>query len=289
MVSPVLRRDAVRWARTAYRVSERRACRVLGVARSTVRYRSVRRSDDILRRRLRELAGVRVSYGYRQLHTLLRREGWPVNAKRVYRLYREEGLVLRRKRPKRRRSAAIREQSCAPSRANERWAMDFVHDTLSGGGRMRVLAVIDVYTRECVALRAGRGFRGDDVVRILTEACKQRGGVLPEVISVDNGTEFTSRALDHWAYWNKVKLDFSRPGKPTDNAYIEAFNSILRRECLSQHCHIDLDDAERSLRRWKEEYNNFRPHGSLDRSTPADFAAVAPFTQDPDQLENLQT
>ena len=143
MVSPVLRRDAVRWARTAYRVSERRACRVLGVARSTVRYRSVRRSDDILRRRLRELAGVRVSYGYRQLHTLLRREGWPVNAKRVYRLYREEGLVLRRKRPKRRRSAAIREQSCAPSRANERWAMDFVHDTLSGGGRMRVLAVIE--------------------------------------------------------------------------------------------------------------------------------------------------
>ena len=212
-----------------------------------------------------------------------------MNAKRVYRLYREEGLVLRRKRPKRRRSAAIREQSCAPSRANERWAMDFVHDTLSGGGRMRVLAVIDVYTRECVALRAGRGFRGDDVVRILTEACKQRGGVLPEVISVDNGTEFTSRALDHWAYWNKVKLDFSRPGKPTDNAYIEAFNSILRRECLSQHWHIDLDDAERSLRRWKEEYNNFRPHGSLDRSTPADFAAVAPFTQDPDQLENLQT
>ena len=213
MVSPVLRRDAVRWARTAYRVSERRACRVLGVARSTQRrYRSVRRSDDILRRRLRELAGVRVSYGYRQLHTLLRREGWPVNAKRVYRLYREEGLVLCRKRPKRRRSAAIREQSCAPSRANERWAMDFVHDTLSGGGRMRVLAVIDVYTRECVALRAGRGFRGDDVVRILTEACKQRGGVLPEVISVDNGTEFTSRALDHWAYWNKVKLDFSRPG-----------------------------------------------------------------------------
>ena len=192
-----------------------------------------------------------------------------MNAKRVYRLYREEGLVLRRKRPKRRRSAAIREQSCAPSRANERWAMDFVHDTLSGGGRMRVLAVIDVYTRECVALRAGRGFRGDDVVRILTEACKQRGGVLPEVISVDNGTEFTSRALDHWAYWNKVKLDFSRPGKPTDNAYIEAFNSILRRECLSQHWHIDLDDAERSLRRWKEEYNTVRPHRAHGGLPPA--------------------
>lgn len=278
----------MRWARRSYRVSERRACRVLGVARSTVRYRSVRGRDEALRSRLRELAAVRISYGYRQLHTLLRREGWPVNAKRVYRLYREEGLVLRRKRPKRRRSAVVREQSCAPRRANERWAMDFVHDTLLSGGRLRVLAVIDVYTRECVALRAGRSFRGHDVARILTQASEQRGA-LPEVISVDNGTEFTSRALDHWAYWNKVQLDFSRPGKPTDNPFIEAFNSILRRECLSQHWHIDLADAERSLKRWKAEYNNFRPHGSLDRSTPADFAAAAPDTQGPEQLENLPT
>ena len=165
MVSPVLRRDAVRWARTAYRVSERRACRVLGVARSTVRYRSVRRSDDILRRRLRELAGVRVSYGYRQLHTLLRREGWPVNAKRVYGFTAKRGWCCA---GRDRSGAGVRRSESRAVRrveANERWAMDFVHDTLSGGGRMRVLAVIDVYTRECVALRAGRGFRGDDVVR----------------------------------------------------------------------------------------------------------------------------
>ena len=228
-----------------------------------------------LRRRLRELAGVRVSYGYRQLHTLLRREGWPVNAKRVYRLYREEGLVLRRKRPKRRRSAAIREQSCAPSRANERWAMDFVHDTLSGGGRMRVLAVIDVYTRECVALRAGRGFRGDDVVRILTEACKQRGGVLPEVISVDNGTEFTSRALDHWAYWNKVKLPAGRASRRTMRTGVQQ--------------HSDGSAYRMAYRSWwKEEYNNFRPHGSLDRSTPADSPPSLPSPRTRIS-ENLQT
>lgn len=209
-----------------------------------------------------------------------------MNAKRVYRIYREEGLVLRRRRPKRRRSAAVREEAVHPTRPNERWAMDFVHDTLSGGETVRVLAVIDVFTRENVALLPGRGFRGEDVVRVLTEAGRERAE-LPDVISVDNRTEFTSRALDHWAYWNHVRLDFSRPGKPTDNAHIEAFNSILRRECLSQHWFIDLDDARRVLEDWRTEYNQLRPHGSLSRSTPADFAAGALSTDGPDELENL--
>jgi len=162
--------------------------------------------------------------------------------------------------------------------------MDFMHDTLSNGCTVRVLTVLDVYTRECVALQAGRGFRGENVAQTLSDAGAKRAA-LPEVISVDNGTEFTSKSLDHWAYWNRVRLDFSRPGKPTDNAHIEAFNSVLRRECLSQHWFIDLEDAQRVLDRWRADYNNFRPHGSLARSTPADFAAGVLFTQGPEKLE----
>jgi putative transposase len=248
----------------------------------------VRPPDEPLRRRLNELAAVRIAYGYPQLHVLLRREGWLVNRKKVYRLYREEGLVLRRKRPRRRRSAAVRQERMAAERPNQIWAMDFVHDTLLEGGSVRVLTLLDVCTRECIALPAAKSFRGEDVVRILSEAGAARGS-LPEAISVDNGSEFTSIALDHWAYWNKVRLDFSRPGKPTDNPYIEAFNSILRREFLSQHWFIDLPDAERSLERWRAEYNTLRPHGSLGRLTPADFAADARLTQGSEQLQNLQT
>ena len=161
-------------------------------------------------------------------------------------MYREEGLTLKRKKPKRRRSAVRRERGAAPTVVNERWAMDFVHDTLSNGRTVRVLTVLDVYSRECVALQAGVGFRCEDVAGILSAVAKKRGSQ-PKVISVDNDTEFTSKALDHWAYWNQVKLDFSRPGKPTDNPFIEAFNGSLRRECLSQHWFIDLKEDPRSL------------------------------------------
>lgn len=286
-MSPAQRREGVAWAQRAYRLSERRAIRALGVCRSSVRYRSRKAPREPLRARIREISATRVSCGYRQVHTILRREGWPVNHKLVYRLYREEGLCLRRKRPRRRRSAARRQRTPSPSRPNERWAMDFVHDTLSGGGTVRVLGVLDVHTRECLALRAGRGFTGHDVAAILSEAGAERCA-LPERISVDNGTEFTSKSLDHWAYWSRVQLDFSRPGKPTDNAHMEAFNSVLRRECLSQHWFVDLEDAQRVLDRWRADYNNFRPHGSLARSTPADFAAGALFTPVSEKLENLQ-
>jgi putative transposase len=168
-----------------------------------------------------------------------------VNHKRVYRLYGEEGLGLKRRRPKRRKSAAVRAVRAVTAGANERWAMDFVRDTLAAGGSIRVLTVLDAHTRECVALEAAAAFRGEDVARVLSQAGADRG--LPAVIQVDKGTEFTSRALDHWAYWNHVTLDFSRPGKPTDNAVIESFNASLRRECLSQHWFIDLADAQRVL------------------------------------------
>jgi len=285
MVSPAQRREGVAWAQRRYQLSERRAIGALGVSRSSVRYRSVKAPREPLRARIREIAGLRSSWGYRQIHTLLRREGWPVNHKLVYRLYREEGLVIRRKRPKRRRAAVRRERPVVQAdRPNERWAMDFMHDTLSGGGSIRVLTVLDVFTRECVALVPGRRFRGDDVAAILSEVGATRSS-LPSVISVDNGTEFTSKSLDHWAYWNRVKLDFSRPGKPTDNAHIEAFNSLVRRECLSQHWFIDLEDARRVLDRWRADYNNFRSHGSLARSTPADFVAGALHSNGPRKLE----
>lgn len=285
MVSPAQRREGVAWAQRSYRLSERRAIRALGVSRSSVRYRSIKAPREPLRARIREIAAVRVSWGYRQVHTLLRREGWAVNHKLIYRLYQEEGLTLRQKRPKRRRSAVRRERPVVKAdRPNERWAMDFMHDTLSGGRSMRVLTVLDVHSRECVALVTGKRFTGHDVAAVLSEAGAVRSA-LPAVISVDNGTEFTSKSLDHWAYWNRVKLDFSRPGKPTDNAHIEAFNSLVRRECLSQHWFIDLEDAQRVLDRWRADYNNFRPHGSLARSTPADFAAGALHSIGPEKLD----
>lgn len=218
------------------------------------------------------------------MHTILRREGWRVNQKLVYRLYREEGLTLRRKRPKRRRMAVVRTEVPKSTRPNERWAMDFVQDASANGRGLRVFAAVDVHTRECVALRAARKFTGEDVAGILSEVGAERAA-LPEVISVDPGTEFTSKGLDHWAYSNRLRLDFGRPGKPTDNAFAEAFNSVLRRECLSQHHFIDEGDAQRVLDRWQADYNNFRPHGSLARSTPADFAAGALDTPGPRELE----
>ncbi len=288
MVRPAHRRALVEWVRAAYQLPERRACRAVGVWRSLLRYRSVRPRQELLRARLHELARVRVSWGYRQLCVLLRREGWRVNLKRVYRLYRDEGLSLRRSRPKRRRSASQRVAVPLPTRPNERWAVDFMHDTLEGGRAIRVFTVLDVFSRECVALVAGRLFRGEDVVRLLSAAGAERGQV-PGRISVDNGTEFTSKALDAWAYWNGVQLDFSRPGKPSDNPFIESFNASVRRECLSQHWFLSLEDAQQTLTTWRTDYNNERPHTALGRLTPAHFRTGGHFTPDRSRLQNLHT
>jgi putative transposase len=247
-------------------------------------YRSHRTPQDALRRRVKELAAVRVSYGYRRLHVLLRREGWPVNTKRVYRLYVEEGLGLRRKRPKRRRAAVARVTRRKVAGPNQRWAMDFVHDEFLDGRRMRVLTVIDEFTRECLALEARMKFRGTDVAAILSELVERHGK--PGTIRCDQGTEFTSMAMDHWAYWNKVKLDFSRPGTPGDNARNEAFNGTVRRECLSQHYFMDITEASVVLDSWRDEYNNDRPHGSLGHMSPACFRAGWSNKDDPAGPEN---
>ena len=281
---PAQRRALAVWAKEAYALSEMRACRAVGVQRSSVRYRSRRPHQDVLRGRIRELASVRVRAGYRQVHLLLRREGWPVNKKRVYRLYTEENLTLRQRRPRRHRTAAVRLARPLPTRANEFWAMDFMHDTLARGETIRVLTAIDVCTRECVALVASKRFTGSDVAEILGAVGHKRG--LPERIKVDNGTEFTSRSLDHWAYWNKVELDFSRPGKPSDNAFIESFNATARRECLSQHWFTSLEDAQRTLDAWKDDYNNTRPHGSLAGVPPAKHRGGVDYGLGSQRLEN---
>jgi putative transposase len=283
MVRPAQRREVVAWARSAYQLSERKACRAIGVSASFVRYRSCRPDQALLRQRLRELAGTRVRAGYRQLHVYLRREGWRVNHKRVYRLYTLEGLVLKMKRPRRHRSATVRVGRVMATRRDEQWAMDFMHDTLAGSTTIRILTVIDLFSRECVALVAGRTFSGGQVATILGEAGRRRGH-LPETIRVDNGTEFTSKELDHWAYWNKLRLDFSRPGKPADNCFAEAFNGSVRRECLSQHWFISVEDAQRTLDLWKEDYNNHRPHSSLGRIPPAEFLGGGEVMPSPNRL-----
>lgn len=272
MVRPTQQRVVAAWAESAYRISQRRACQVVGVCRSMVRYQSRRPVLEPLRQRLRELAGLRTFAGYRQLHVYLLREGWKINHKLLYRIYVEEGLGIRRRRPKRRRSAARRVDQPRPQAPNEIWAMDFMHDALADGRTMRVLTVVDTYTRECVALEAGKSFSGADVGRILEAAGKARGN-LPQRIRVDNGTEFTSKALDAWAYRSRVELVFSRPGKPVDNAFAESFNATVRRECLSQHWFKSLEDAGSVLRRWRDEYNNERPHSSLGQETPAQYRA----------------
>jgi len=221
--------------------------------------------------RLRDLAASRVRYGYRRLYVLLRREGWPVNHKRVYRLYTLENLTIRRKAPRRAVSSQVRQGRPAIAAANQVWAMDFVSDSLADGRRVRVLTVLDVFTREALAIRTGVRFTGEQVVRVLEELVYLRG--TPGSIRVDNGPEFTGTMLDLWAYFNKVSLDFSRPGKPTDNAFIESFNGRLRQECLNANYFVCLDDARAKLERWRQQYNREHPHSALGELAPEEFAA----------------
>ena len=279
MVRPAQRRELVCWAERSFDLSERRACRAVGAARSSQRYRSTKAPQAPLRLRIRELAAARVRAGYRQIHVMLRREGWRINHKRTYRLYIEEGLALKPRRPRRHRSATSRVARHQPTGPNEQWAMDFMHDALADGRSIRVLTAIDLFSRECLALVVDKNFTGGMVAETLSEIGKRRGQ-LPKQIRVDNGTEFTSKALDQWAYWNGVKLDFSRPGKPGDNAFIEAFNASVRRECLSQHWFIDLKDAQRTLEAWKQDYNNVRPHSALNNIPPILYRTGGDFISD---------
>jgi putative transposase len=219
--------------------------------------------------RIIDIAQARVRYGYKRIHVLLLREGWKVNHKAVYRIYRQEGLNLRyRKRAK--HISRARLPKVDVTEINQCWAMDFMSDALFNSKRFRVLTMMDLYSRECLNIYAGKHITGDTVVDILESLRSRRG--LPDRIRVDNGPEFVSKALDNWSYTNNIKLEFSRPGKPVDNAYIESSGGSLRDECLNTNWFLSIEDAQDKLELWRRDYNQFRPHSSLDNMTPADFA-----------------
>lgn len=258
---------------TNYRVSQNRACDVVLLRRSVWYYKSrERRNDQPLRKRIREIAEVRVRYGMWRIFVLLRREGWQDNHKRVYRVYKEEGLNLRSKRPRRSKSAAHRLERPQLSSLHQCCSMDFVADQLFDGRKIRALTLVDNYSRRCLAIHVGQSLKGRDVVTVL-ERLKQVEGIVPERIQTDNGSEFISKDLDRWAYENGVTLDYSRPGKPTDNPFIESFNGSFRDECLNAHWFLSLEDASEKMEAWRTEYNSYRPHSSLEGLTPDEFVA----------------
>ena len=269
---PQGRRRLVQWFTETFGLSRRRACGLAGVSRSVVEYVSRRPDDGPLRERIHHWAREKPRYGYRRIHVLLRREGHGANRKRVYRIYREEQLSVRRKKRKR-VAAASREALPIPERLNERWSMDFMADTLADGRTFRTFNVVDDCTRECVAIEVGRSVPGARVVRVLEALRLSRG--LPGVIVMDNGPEFTSRVLDQWAYERGVELHFIQPGKPVQNAFVESFNGMFRDECLNTNGFVNLVDAEERIEIWRKDYNGHRPHSSLGDLTPEEFARRA--------------
>lgn len=250
------------------------ACSALNFNRSSYYYKSRRDRQEFLRMRIKEISESRVHYGYRRIHILLQREGWKINHKRVLRLYREEGLQMKKKKPKRRVSAKVRESEIPLKSFSDCWSMDFVSDQLYTGQKLRLLTIVDNYTRFCPAIGIGLTYKATKVIDTLEQAKKQFG--TPRRIKVDNGPEFISKELDLWAYTNKVTLDFSRPGKPTDNAFIESFNGKFRQECLNANWFLSLTDARSKIQKWKDEYNEFRPHSGINNLTPKEYLNSLP-------------
>jgi putative transposase len=257
-------------------LSERRACAILDINRKMLHYRSVKRDDPVLRGRIKEIAWTRIRYGYKRITVLLRREGWAVNIKRVRRIYREESLSLRARTPKRRRSAIAREERVTPTAPNQSWAMDFMHDVLADGTKIRLLTIVDSFSRESLALEVDYSFKSPQVVAVLRRLVGERGA--PVRIHCDNGPEFVSLHLDQWAYWTRVKLDFSRPGRPSDNAFCESFNNRVRQELLNPNWFTSLIDARAQAAAWRCDYNANHPHSSLGNLAPEEFARLAKAT-----------
>jgi putative transposase len=271
-VTPVQRRAAVTDAMSTAGISERQACQFTGFARSSQRYPTRRPPRSELRARLQTLAVLRPRWGYRRLHLLLRREGYVVNRKLVQRLYREEGLSVRRR--KRKRVAVARSPILAPAGPNERWSMDFVSDALGDGRKFRALTIVDDFTRESPAIEVEFSLTGERVARVLERLAATRG--LPTTIVCDNGPEFQSFALDQWAHRRCVALHFIEPRRPVQNAFAESFNGRLRDECLNESWFVSLPDAQRTIEAWRIDYNEVRPHSGLANRTPAAFAKLMP-------------
>lgn len=252
-------------------ISERRACQLVGISRTVLHYESRERPEnEALQQRIVELAQIRRRFGYRRIGALLRREGCTANHKRVFRLYQEAGLAVRRRR-KRQGVMVEREKLSLPAGPNEVWSMDFVSDALAGGRRIKALTIVDDFTKESIDIALDHGISGHYVTRVLDQAVRFRGA--PQAIRTDQGPEFTGRALDQWAYRNGVELKLIQPGKPTQNAYIESFNGRFRDECLNEHWFTSLEEARVLVAAWRRDYNEHRPHSSLDYKTPAEFAA----------------
>ncbi len=253
-----------------YKVSVRKSCRVMMLGQSGMYYKAHRRDDQALRQRMKEIADTRVRYGHERIFILLRREGWRDNHKRTYRVYIEEGLNLRSKRPRRSKSAANRLERPTNTGLYECFSMDFVSDALFDGKKFRALTVVDNYSRECLAIYVGQSLKGADVVYVLNQI-KMLRNIVPKKIQTDNGSEFISKEMDKWAYENKVTMHYSRPGKPTDNPYVESFNGSFRDECLNAHWFLSLKDAKDKIEIWRKDYNEYRPHSSLKQLTPVEF------------------
>ena len=251
-------------------LSQRHACRLVGMDRSTLRYQGKRPDDSTLRQRLRELAAERRRFGYRRLGWMLAREGHAMNHKRLYRLYCEENLMVRR-RGRRKRALGTRAPMPLPCAINQRWSLDFVSDTLSDGRRFRILCVVDDFSRECLATVVDTSLGGVRVVRELERLATERA--VPLVVVSDNGTELTSGAVLRWAT-GRLAWHYIEPGKPVQNAFIESFNSRLRDECLNEHVFLSLKEARATIEAWRHDYNHLRPHGSLGALTPNEFAVL---------------
>ena len=271
MVGPAARREAVAHLQAAMGLTERRACSIVGADRKMVRYRSCRPPETELRGRLCELANERRRFGYRRLFILLRREGEPSGINRIYRIYREEGLTVRKRRA-RRRAVGTRVPILVEARANARWSLDFVHDQFACGRRFRVLNIVDDVTRECLAAIPDTSISGRRVSRELTELISSRGK--PGVIVSDHGTEFTSNAILAWSKGHKVDWHYIAPGKPMQNGFIESFNGRMRDELLNENLFFGLDHARNAISDWVSDYNTERPHSALGYATPAEFATT---------------
>ncbi|HEX4650509.1 MAG TPA: IS3 family transposase [Granulicella sp.] len=269
LLTPGSRRRAVTWAISEKDYSQRRACRLVGIEPKTYRYASLRPDDTAIRERLRALAAERRRFGYRRLHILLRREGLRLNHKRLFRLYREERLGVR-KRGGRKRALGSRAPMALPQGPNQRWSLDFVSDALACGRRFRVLAVVDDFTRECLGLVVDTSLSGRRVGRELDRIAELRGR--PVMVVSDNGTELTSHAILRWQEERSVLWHYIAPGKPQQNGFVESFNGRFRDECLNEHLFSSLTAARRIIEAWRIDYNTERPHTSLEGLTPAAFA-----------------
>lgn len=270
MVAPAAKREAVAHLRKTHQVSERRACTVLGVDRSSMRYRSVRPDDSDLRKAMKAVADERRRFGYRRVHVMLERQGWHVNQKKIRRLYREEKLQVKR-RGGRKRALGTRRPMLVPGRPNERWSLDFVSDAFTDGRRFRVLAIVDDFSRECLGLVANTSLSGIRVTRELSAIIARRGR--PKTVVSDNGTELTSMAVLRWCQETGVAWHYIAPGKPTQNAFAERFIGSFRDELLNGTLFTTLAEAKAHITTWKEDYNRNRPHSSLGNITPHEFAA----------------